>query len=68
MGDWSPGHPRDYHRVLSRAPWSLWPLGKALARLVGASAEEHGSRGWLLVAGDDTVAEAKRARGVSPFV
>lgn len=62
MGDLAPGHPSDYHRVLSRAPWSLWPLGKLLAKLVVALAEEHGPRGWILVAGDDTVAEAKGAK------
>jgi len=25
------GHPSTYHRVFSRAVWSLWPLGKVLA-------------------------------------
>lgn len=28
------GHYTDYHRVLSRAKWSLWPLGKVLAGMV----------------------------------
>src|SRR5882757_3005169 len=28
------GHFSDYHRVLCRARWSLWPLGKALAGIV----------------------------------
>jgi hypothetical protein len=28
------GHHTDYHRVLSRARWSLWPLGRALAAMV----------------------------------
>lgn len=28
------GHFCDYHRVFSRARWSLWPLGKALAAVV----------------------------------
>jgi hypothetical protein len=28
------GHFSDYHRVLSRARWSPWPLGKVLAALV----------------------------------
>jgi hypothetical protein len=28
------GHPTTYHRVLSRASWSLWPLGKVLATAV----------------------------------
>jgi len=25
------GHPSTYHRVFSRAVWSLWPLGRVLA-------------------------------------
>jgi hypothetical protein len=54
-----PGHFSDYHRVFSRAPWLLWPLGKALAAFVVALAEDHGREGWILVAGDDTVAQAK---------
>jgi DDE superfamily endonuclease len=28
------GHFSDYHRVFSRARWSLWPLGKVLAALI----------------------------------
>ena len=28
------GHPSTYHRVFSRAAWSLWPLGKLLARAI----------------------------------
>jgi hypothetical protein len=28
------GHFSDYHRVLSRARWSLWPLGRVLAAMV----------------------------------
>jgi len=28
------GHPRTYHRIFSRASWSLWPLGKILARAI----------------------------------
>src|SRR2546430_9674072 len=28
------GHFTDYHRVFSRARWSLWPLGKVLAAMV----------------------------------
>jgi len=30
----SRGHPSTYHRVFSRAVWSLWPLGKVLAAAV----------------------------------
>ena len=29
-----PGHPSSYHRVFSRAVWSLWPLGKILATAI----------------------------------
>ncbi len=31
------GHWSDFHRVLCRAAWSLWPLGKALAVLIVAT-------------------------------
>lgn len=34
MQPWLRGHPSDYHRLLSRAVWSLWPLGKVLAQAV----------------------------------
>jgi hypothetical protein len=30
----TPGHPTTYHRVFSRASWSLWPLGKVLATAI----------------------------------
>lgn len=30
----APGHHSDYHRVLSRARWSAWPLGRVLAAAV----------------------------------
>ena len=29
-----PGHSSTYHRVFSRASWSLWPLGKTLATAI----------------------------------
>jgi hypothetical protein len=58
----APGHPSSYHRVLSRARWLLWPLGKVLATFVIALCEEHGREGWILIPGDDTVAEAKGAK------
>ena len=29
-----PGHPSTYHRVFSRAVWSLWPLGHVLAAAI----------------------------------
>jgi len=34
VGPLARGHWSDFHRVLSRASWSLWPLGKVLAALV----------------------------------
>jgi hypothetical protein len=30
----APGDPSTYHRVFSRAAWSLWPLGKVLATAI----------------------------------
>jgi hypothetical protein len=30
----APGHHTDYHRVFSRAAWSLWPLARVLAAMV----------------------------------
>lgn len=58
----APGDPSSYRRVLSRARWLFWPLAKALATFLVALAEEHGVEGWILVAGDDTVAGAKGAK------
>jgi hypothetical protein len=34
VGPLARGHWSDFHRVLCRASWSLWPLGKVLAALV----------------------------------
>jgi len=34
MRGFVPAHPSTYHRVFSRAVWSLWPLGKILAAAV----------------------------------
>jgi hypothetical protein len=34
VGPLAPGHYTDYHRVFSRARWSLWPLGKVLCAMV----------------------------------
>lgn len=50
----APGHFSDYHRVFSRAPWSLWLLGLALARAILALADPDQA---LRVAVDDTTAE-----------
>lgn len=48
------GHYSDYHRVFSRASWSLWTLGKILARAILAwvPADEP-----VVVAIDDTTAQ-----------
>jgi hypothetical protein len=50
-----PGHFSDYHRVFSRAAWSLPPLGKVLARLVIELIDEA----RIVVAIDDTTARHK---------
>ena len=50
----SRGHPSTYHRVFSRAVWSLWPLGKVLA----AAILRHIPPGEpVLVPMDDTTAQ-----------
>jgi len=48
------GHPSTYHRVFSRAAWSLWPLGKILARAIlhYVPADEP-----VLIPMDDTTAQ-----------
>ena len=48
------GHPSSYHRVFSHRRWSLWPLGRALARFI---LEHWVPQGPVYVAGDDTVDE-----------
>jgi len=48
------GHPSSYHRVFSHRRWSLWPLGRALARFI---LEHWVPQGAVYVAGDDTVDE-----------
>ena len=59
VGRAAPGPPASYHRVFSRAPWSFWPPATILASFVVALAEDHSGGGPVLVAGDDTAAEAK---------
>lgn len=53
------GHFSDYHRVFSRARWSLWPLGKVLAatilELVPADQK-------VVVSADDTAAQHRGAK------
>ncbi len=34
VGPWARGHWSDFHRVLCRASWSVWPLGQVLAALI----------------------------------
>lgn len=48
------GHPSTYHRVFSRAVWSLWPLGKVLA---GAILRQIPAEQPVLVPVDDTTAQ-----------
>lgn len=50
----APGHFSSYHRVFSRASWSLWPLGKVLASAVLAWIPHEQP---VVVAADDTVAQ-----------
>jgi hypothetical protein len=50
----APGHSSTYHRVFSRAAWSLWTLGKILTRIV-LSSLPAGDR--IVVAVDDTTAQ-----------
>ena len=48
------GHPSTYHRVFSRAVWSLWPLGKILATAI---LHHVPSDQPVLVPMDDTTAQ-----------
>jgi len=50
-----PGHVTNYHRVFSRAPWSLFPLGRVLAGTIIQLLPE----GPIVVAMDDTTAQHK---------
>ena len=49
-----PGHHSTYHRIFSRARWSLWPLGKILASAVLNLIPEDQP---VLVPMDDTTAQ-----------
>ena len=49
-----PGHCSTYHRVFSRAAWSLWPLGKVLAAAILRWIPEEEP---VLVPMDDTTAQ-----------
>lgn len=59
VGDIAKGDPSSYHRVFSRAPWSLWKLAKILAALVIDLALINGQGSWVRIAIDCTVAEHK---------
>ena len=48
------GHPSSYHRVFSRAVWSLWPLGKVLASAILRHIPPGQS---VLISMDDTTAQ-----------
>jgi len=56
VGDLAEGDPSDYHRVFSRAPWSLWNVGRVLAVAV---IELAATDDWIRVIVDCTVAEHK---------
>ena len=53
------GHYSDYHRVFSRASWSLWVLGKLLARAILAWVPDDEP---VVVAIDDTTAQHRGKR------
>ena len=54
LGGVVPGHASTYHRVFSRASWSLWPLGRILATAVLAQIPAGEP---VLVPMDDTTAQ-----------
>jgi hypothetical protein len=56
VGDLAEGDTSDYHRVFSRAPWSLWKVGRVLAVAV---IELAAANDWIRVIVDCTVAEHK---------
>jgi hypothetical protein len=60
----APGHPSSSHRVLSRARWLPWPLGKVLAAFVVALCEEPGREGWIRIAAEDDSDCRRGYRGV----
>lgn len=49
-----PGHCSSYHRVFSRATWSLWPLGRTLATAI---LSQIPAQDPVLVPMDDTTAQ-----------
>ena len=53
------GHPSSYHRIFSRAVWSLWPLGKVLA---GAILHQTPPDEPVLVPMDDTTVQHRGKR------
>ena len=61
LGGLAPGHSSTYHRVFSRAAWSLWPLGKLLAAAV---LELLGPDEPVWVAMDDTTAQHRGKKAI----
>ena len=59
MRDLVAGHSSTYHRVLSRAVWSLWPVGKVVA---GAVLHQIPPDEPILVPMDDTTAQHRGKR------
>ena len=59
MREFRDGHSSSYHRVFSRAVWSLWPLGKVLARAILQRIPPNQP---VLVPLDDTTAQHRGRR------
>ena len=54
MRVWPQGHSSAYHRVFSRARWSLWTLGRILATLIIETLDPHEP---IVIPVDDTTAQ-----------
>ena len=59
LGPLAVGHWSDFHRVLCRASWSLWPLGKVLAGMILELIPEDQA---VVVPVDDTAVQHKGQR------
>jgi hypothetical protein len=53
------GHPSDYHRLFSRAAWSLWPLGRVLAEAIIGRLDPDQP---IIIPVDDTTAQHRGKR------